>query len=360
MGRSKKNWDHLVDYYGNYFPFEELFGEDANGNPVLPDLKGNPGEKGDKGRRGFRGPKGNKGEIGNDGTDGIDGDKGEKGEPEGLFHFKGNVPERGDLPAPVPGTEGDVYRVDLTGYLYISDPANGKYIEVQNLDAVPGDKGETGDKGIQGEKGNEGPMLNFDDLTDDQKDQIKGDDGDSAYQVAVIHGFKGSETAWLDSIDGQKGEPGDKGDKLEFRDLSDAEKLALKGQKGEEGLKGSGFNIIGEIGTPGENPNGNPSYVCDADGEGNALVDPSDGQLWICDGNGGWIDSGKLVGPKGEKGEPLEYDDLTNNQKDQLKGQKGEDVKGDKGLKGDTGSGEKGNKGDKGVLPLITDLPSLP
>ena len=36
--------------------------------------------------------------------------------------------------------------------------------------------------------------------------------GKSAYAIAVAHGFKGDEQAWLDSLRGPKGDPGDKGD----------------------------------------------------------------------------------------------------------------------------------------------------
>lgn len=40
----------------------------------------------------------------------------------------------------------------------------------------------------------------------------KGDDGLSAYQVAVINGYKGSQTDWLASLVGETGLTGDKGD----------------------------------------------------------------------------------------------------------------------------------------------------
>lgn len=40
----------------------------------------------------------------------------------------------------------------------------------------------------------------------------KGDDGLSAYQVAIINGYKGSQTDWLASLVGAKGDKGDKGD----------------------------------------------------------------------------------------------------------------------------------------------------
>lgn len=39
----------------------------------------------------------------------------------------------------------------------------------------------------------------------------KGDDGLSAYQIAVINGYKGSQTEWLASLVGDKGDKGEKG-----------------------------------------------------------------------------------------------------------------------------------------------------
>ena len=70
------------------------------------------------------------------------------------------------------------------------------------------------------------------------------------------------------------------------------------------------------------------------------MVDPSDGHIWICDGAGGWIDGGLVVGPqgdKGEKGDKLEFGDLSAAELESLKGQKGE----------------------VGELPLISALPPL-
>lgn len=39
----------------------------------------------------------------------------------------------------------------------------------------------------------------------------KGDPGDSAYQIAVDNGFKGTEEEWLASLKGSKGDPGQNG-----------------------------------------------------------------------------------------------------------------------------------------------------
>ena len=41
MTRSKKNLDHLVDFYGNYFPFEFLFVEDDKGNLIGENISRN-------------------------------------------------------------------------------------------------------------------------------------------------------------------------------------------------------------------------------------------------------------------------------------------------------------------------------
>ena len=63
--------------------------------------------------------------------------------------------------------------------------------------------------------------------------------GKSAYAIAVAHGFKGDEQAWLDSLRGPKGDPGDKGDPLKFSDLTPEQLNALKGKKGDPGNPGS-------------------------------------------------------------------------------------------------------------------------
>ena len=37
---------------------------------------------------------------------------------------------------------------------------------------------------------------------------IKGEDGKSAYQIAVENGFVGTEAEWIESLKGVKGDPG--------------------------------------------------------------------------------------------------------------------------------------------------------
>lgn len=81
-------------------------------------------------------------------------------------------------------------------------------------------------------KGDKGDALTFEDLTDEQKAELKGEKmtfadlteeeknelrgakgegGKSAYDLAVENGFVGTETEWLASQKGEKGEPGTDG-----------------------------------------------------------------------------------------------------------------------------------------------------
>lgn len=83
-------------------------------------------------------------------------------------------------------------------------------------------KGETGAQGIPGKDGKDGktPIKGVDYYTDEEiasiKEEIakevtvgaKGEDGKSAYQIAVDEGFKGSETDWLASLKGADGKDG--------------------------------------------------------------------------------------------------------------------------------------------------------
>ena len=66
MSRNKKNWDHLVDYRGQYVPLGK---------------KGAVGPKGDTGDKGLdgNGIKGQQGEKGEEGLAGLDGAKGDQG-----------------------------------------------------------------------------------------------------------------------------------------------------------------------------------------------------------------------------------------------------------------------------------------
>lgn len=82
---------------------------------------------------------------------------------------------------------------------------------------VKGDKGDTftfDDLTDEQKAELKGEKMTFADLTDEDKDELrgaKGDDGKSAYDLAVDNGFVGTETEWLASLKGEKGDKGDRG-----------------------------------------------------------------------------------------------------------------------------------------------------
>ena len=88
----------------------------------------------------------------------------------------------------------------------------------------------------------------------------EGAPGKSAYEIAVEHGFEGTEAEWLESLkgpqgekgdngdtgaQGEKGDKGDKGDQGEKGDKGDQGEKGDKGDKGDQGEKG-------DKGDPGE------------------------------------------------------------------------------------------------------------
>ena len=77
--------------------------------------------------------------------------------------------------------------------------------ETEWLASLKGERGQQGERGPQGERGSDG--LNGNDGAAGAqgvpgKDGERGSDGLSAYQIAVNHGFSGSETEWLASLKG--------------------------------------------------------------------------------------------------------------------------------------------------------------
>lgn len=89
----------------------------------------------------------------------------------------------------------------------------------------------------------------------------QGIQGLSAYQVAVQHGFEGTEAEWLISLKGEKGETGPKGDKGDTGEKGATGErgpqglqgpVGPKGEQGEQGIQG----IQGPQGEPG--PKGDP------------------------------------------------------------------------------------------------------
>lgn len=119
----------------------------------------------------------------------------------------------------------------------------------------------------------------------------KGDDGLSAYQIAVINGYKGSQAEWLASLVGAKGDKGDKGDPgKDFKIVKTFPSIAA--------MNGDGFS------------DGDFTMIA------SDVNDPDDGKLYVWNGT-----SFTYIA----------------------------DLSGSQGIKGDTGkTGDKGEKGDTG------------
>ena len=169
--------------------------------------------------------------------------KGLKGEPGPAMHLrslsgKDEFPLKPTLPPAVPGTNGwtRIKPID-TKYFYVSN-ADGTYtLKFENLEClIKGDSGDDGatayelalDNGFSGTEAEWLESLKGEQGPDEEKECLRrllrtmvsqeqkqsglsllkpndGEDGDSAYEVAVEDGFVGTETEWLESL---KGEPG--------------------------------------------------------------------------------------------------------------------------------------------------------
>lgn len=220
----------------------------------------------------------------------------------------------------------------------------------------------------------------------------QGIQGLSAYQVAVQHGFEGTEAEWLISLKGEKGETGPKGDKGDTGEKGATGERGPQGLQGERGLQG----VQGEKGEPGiqgpvgpkgeqgeqgiqgiQGPQGEPgpqgpkgdtgsglNIKGELDSESQLPQEGVSGDAWLIAGNlyvfvgengniesnPKWSNVGSIqgpagpqgpVGPKGEQGEPGP------------KGEPGADgAPGAQGPKGDPG--EKGEKGDPGSDASVT------
>ena len=166
--------------------------------------------KGEKGDTGEPGAVGEKGEKGETGKQGIPGEKGEKGEPG----VKGDPGEKGDIGAAGKdgrdGTDGAAGRDGTNGASAYEIAVQHGYSgsETAWLESLHGADGAKGDPGATGAAGKDGAA------------------GKSAYQIAVASGFDGTEQAWLASLKGEKGDKGDTG------------AAGAKGEKGDKGDPG--------------------------------------------------------------------------------------------------------------------------
>lgn len=131
----------------------------------------------------------------------------------------------------------------------------------------------------------------------------QGIQGLSAYQVAVQHGFEGTEDEWLISLKGEKGETGPKGDKGDTGEKGATGERGPQGLQGERGLQGDRGEkgeqgIQGPVGPKGEQGEQGIQGIQGPQGEPGPKGEPG------ADGAPGAQGPKGDPGQKGEKGDP--------------------------------------------------------
>lgn len=129
---------------------------------LLKDIERFRGPKGDKGDTGEQGPKGDKG------ADGINGEMGPQG-PTGPMGIKGDTGDKGDIgergPQGIPGPQGEQGPIGPEG-------PKGDIGEKGNI-GERGPQGDIGPQGPKGDIGDRGQNLKYNDLTDQEKEELK-------------------------------------------------------------------------------------------------------------------------------------------------------------------------------------------
>ena len=217
----------------------------------------------------------------------------------------------------------------------------------------------------------------------------QGIQGLSAYQVAVQHGFEGTEAEWLISLKGEKGETGPKGDKGDTGEkgaTGDTGEKGATGERGPQGLQGErGLQgVQGEKGEQGiqgiQGPQGEPgpqgpkgdtgsglNIKGELDSESQLPQEGVSGDAWLISGNlyvyvgengnvvsnPKWSNVGSIQGPAGPTGPKGEQGEQGEQGEPGPKGEPGANgAPGVQGPKGDPG--EKGEKGDPGSDASVT------
>lgn len=229
----------------------------------------------------------------------------------------------------------------------------------QGLKGEPGEQGPKGDTGPEGPRGPEGPQgpkgadgtMTFEDLTPEQKAELKGDPGEQ--------GPPGPQ--------GPKGDPGEQG----IQGIQGIQGPAgPSGADGEQGIQGPAgpqgdTGPQGPAGVPGpEGPKGPKGDKGDPGEVGPAGPKGDEGPQGPAGNDGLPGETGPQgpQGPQGLKGDPFTYADFTEEQLAELKGPKGDPgEQGEQGPKGEIGprgpqgirglqgvQGPQGPKGDKG------------
>ena len=351
MAINNEQYSHLKAVYfadGNLVIFDNGQWKDVQSGELVP---GTRGPKGDRGPQGPAGPKGPKGDRGARGLQGPRGERGVKGDPGTAIQIKGTVDKIEDLEALENVEISDTYICtgDAHAYMYNGEDV---WIDCGRLRGAEGPKGEKGDKGDQGEKGE---SFTFEDLTAEQVELLRGPRGFQGEKgIQGEQGVPGDKGEKGDPGEvgpagetGPQGPKGDKGEGFKFEDLTDEQKEEIRGpqgRRGPQGLKGDDLvfdDLTDEQKEELRGPKGDPLKFEDLTQEQinelkSDIAGPEgpQGPAGEAGPQGPQGEQG-IQGPAGEKGE---------------KGDQGEaGPQGIQGLVGPAGpAGEKGDKGDQG------------
>lgn len=206
------------------------------------------GPKGDKGDAGENGPQGNPGEDGVSITNAIINDLGElvitlsngqsfnvgivKGADGTSINIKGDLTSTEELPS-FDQQNGDCYLISGNLWVYTNSTDPEAVNGFKNVGTIQGPAG----RGIVSTTINpDGQLIiTYSDNNSENVGNVIGDNGKSAYEIAVENGYNGTEIEWLASL---KGETGQKGDVGEQGPRGEAGPQGPKGEQGERGLKG--------------------------------------------------------------------------------------------------------------------------
>ena len=225
-----------------------------------------------------------KGEPGEKGTDGKSAYQ--------IWLDEGNVGTEQDFLASLKGADGTMTFEDLTE---------------EQKESLKGEQGQDGKSAYQIwlDLGNDGTEEDFLEFLKGENGPIgeSGSDGRSAYEIWIDEGNSGTEQDFLDSLKGEKGADGT----MTFADLTEEQKESLKGEPGADGTDGeSAYDIWLDAGNTGSEEDfldslrGEPGDMGESGSDGASAY-----EIWIDEGNSGteqdFLDS--LKGEKGEKGE---------------------------------------------------------
>ena len=225
-----------------------------------------------------------KGEPGEKGTDGKSAYQ--------IWLDEGNVGTEQDFLASLKGADGTMTFEDLTE---------------EQKESLKGEQGQDGKSTYQLwlDLGNDGTEEDFLEFLKGENGPIgeSGSDGRSAYEIWIDEGNSGTEQDFLDSLKGEKGADGT----MTFADLTEEQKESLKGEPGADGTDGkSAYDIWLDAGNTGSDEDfldslrGEPGDMGESGSDGASAY-----EIWIDEGNSGteqdFLDS--LKGEKGEKGE---------------------------------------------------------